>query len=112
MNLIGLCPFHGEKTPSFTVSPAKNIFKCFGCGQGGNSTKFIMEHENVSFPDALRYLADKYGIEIQEKEITPEMRVEMMEEESLFILNEYALKYFQDTLFHTDMGKSVGLSYF
>jgi DNA primase len=112
VNMIGLCPFHNEKTPSFTVSPAKNIFKCFGCGQAGNTAKFIMEHESSTFPDALRYLANKYGIKIEEKKLTPEMRAAMQAEDSLFIVNDYALKYFQDTLFETDMGKSVGLNYF
>ena len=79
VNMIGLCPFHNEKTPSFTVSPAKNLFKCFGCGVGGNPVRFIMEHENLSFPDALRQVAKKYRIEIEEVELTPEMKAEHAE---------------------------------
>lgn len=71
VNLLGLCPFHNEKTPSFTVSPAKGIFKCFGCGKGGNAVNFIMEHEHLSYPEALRWLAKKYHIEIEEREVTP-----------------------------------------
>lgn len=110
--MIGLCPFHNEKTPSFTVSPAKNIFKCFGCGKAGDPAKFIMEHEHLSYPDALRYLARKYRIEVQEIELTPEAVAQQQAEESLYILNEYARQYYQDQLFETDMGKSIGLSYF
>lgn len=112
VNMIGLCPFHNEKTPSFTVSPAKNIFKCFGCGVAGDSAKFLMEHENYTYPEALRTLAKKYGVEIEEVEITPEMRAEQQLEDSLYIINEYAKQYFHDTLFQTDIGKSVGLNYF
>lgn len=112
VNMIGLCPFHNEKTPSFTVSPAKNIFKCFGCGVAGDSAKFIMEHENYNYPEALRYLAKKYNVEIEEKELTPAQRAEQQKEDSLFIVNDYAQKFYQDTLFNTDIGKSVGLNYF
>ncbi len=112
VNMIGLCPFHNEKTPSFTVSPSKNIFKCFGCGKGGDSAKFVMEHEHLSYPDALRYLARKYGIEIEEIEKTPEIIAQEQAEESLYIVNEYARLFFQDQLFNTDLGKSVGLNYF
>jgi DNA primase len=112
VNMIGLCPFHNEKTPSFTVSPTKNIFKCFGCGKAGDAAKFIMEHEHFSYPEALRYLARKYNVEIEEVELTPEMRAAQQEEESLFIVNDYAQKYFQQQLFDTDEGKSVGLDYF
>lgn len=111
-NMIGLCPFHNEKTPSFTVSPAKNLFKCFGCGKGGDATRFIMEHENLSFPDALRQVAKKYRIEIEEKELTPAMMAEQAERESLFIVNEYAKSFYKDQLVNTDLGKSIGLSYF
>ena len=111
-NLIGLCPFHNEKTPSFTVSPAKNLFKCFGCGKGGNPVRFIMEHENLSFPDALRQVAKKYRIEIEELELTPEMAAEQAERESLFIVNGFAKTFYQDQLMNTDLGKSIGLSYF
>lgn len=112
VNMIGLCPFHGEKTPSFTVSPSKNIFKCFGCGQGGDSVKFLMELENFSYPEALRYLAQKYGIEIEEQELTPEEQKTQLQQDSLFIVNQFALDYYQNQLFETDKGKSIGLSYF
>lgn len=112
VNMIGLCPFHNEKTPSFTVSPAKNIFKCFGCGKGGDPAKFVMEHEHLTYPDALRYLARKYRIEVEEVKLTPEAVAQQQAEESLYILNDYARQFYQDQLFETDMGKSVGLSYF
>lgn len=112
VNMIGLCPFHNEKTPSFTVSPAKNIFKCFGCGKAGDPAKFIMEHEHLTYPDALRYLARKYRIEVEEVQLTPEAVAQQQAEESLYILNEYARQFYQDQLFETDMGKSIGLSYF
>jgi DNA primase len=111
-NLLGLCPFHGEKTPSFTVSPVKGIYKCFGCGKSGNSVNFIMEHESMTYPEALKYLAKKYNIEIVEKEVTPEERAVQNERESLYIVSSYAQKYFSDNLWDTDEGKSVGLSYF
>ena len=111
-NLLGLCPFHGEKSPSFTVSPAKGIYKCFGCGKAGNSVNFIMEHESLSYPEALRYLAAKYNIEIVEKEISPEEKAQITEKESLYIVTTYAQKYFSDNLWNTDEGKSIGLSYF
>ncbi|MGZ3866396.1 MAG: DNA primase [Bacteroidia bacterium] len=111
-NLLGLCPFHGEKTPSFTVSPAKGIYKCFGCGKSGNAVNFIMDHESMTYPEALKYLAKKYNIEIVEKEITPEERAVQNERESLYIVSSYAQKYFSDNLWDTDEGKSVGLSYF
>jgi DNA primase len=112
VNMIGLCPFHNEKSPSFTVSPAKGIYKCFGCGKGGNSVNFIMEHEQASYPDALRFLAKKYGIKIEEKVLTPEQDMERQRVDSLFILNEYAVNYYHDNLMNDDVGKSVGLSYF
>jgi DNA primase len=112
VNMIGLCPFHHEKTPSFTVSPSKNIFKCFGCGKAGDAAKFIMEQEHLSYPEALRYLARKYRIEIEEEQLTPEAVAQAQEEESLCIVNEYARQFFQDQLFNTDIGKSVGLNYF
>ncbi|MEL7021473.1 MAG: DNA primase, partial [Bacteroidota bacterium] len=112
VNLLGLCPFHNEKTPSFTVSPAKGIYKCFGCGKAGNAVRFIMDHENMSFPDALRYLAKKYNIEVEETELTDEQRQERQERDSLFIVNEFAQTFFQTQLMNTDRGKSVGLSYF
>jgi len=112
VNMIGLCPFHNEKTPSFTVSPAKNIYKCFGCGKGGNPVQFLMEHEAISFPEALRYLANKYGIEIEETQTSQQNIEERQEMESLYLVNQYAKEFWQDQLFNTDVGKSVGLSYF
>lgn len=112
VNLIGLCPFHNEKTPSFTVSPAKNYCKCFGCGKGGNPVHFIMEHEQLSYPDALRWLAKKYHIEIKERELTDEEKREESIRESMFVINQYALQHFTDTLHDTDEGKSIGLNYF
>ena len=110
--MIGLCPFHNEKTPSFNVSPAKNIFKCFGCSRGGTPVQFLMELENLSFPDAIRYLAKKYRIELEETQATPEAILEQQALESLYLINQFALEFFQEQLLHTDLGKSVGLSYF
>jgi DNA primase len=112
VNLLGLCPFHNEKTPSFNVNPARNIFKCFGCGKGGDSVTFLMEHEQLTYPDALRWLARKYRIDVQEVERTPEQVAEQQATESLYILNDFALKHFQKQLFETDEGQSVALSYF
>lgn len=97
-NLTALCPFHHEKTPSFSVSPVRNTFKCFGCGKGGNAAKFLMEHEGYSFPEALRWLARKYNIELQETASTPEQLAAHQAEESLFILNDFALQFFQSNL--------------
>ena len=94
-NLIGVCPFHNEKTPSFTVSPAKGIYKCFGCGKGGNSVNFIMEHEQYNYPQALRFLAKKYNIEIPEIELSSEQIELANQKESLFIVNNYANEFFQ-----------------
>ena len=111
-NLIGLCPFHNEKTGSFNVNPARNIFKCFGCGKAGDSAKFLMEHEHITYPEALRYLAKKYNIQIEEKELTPEERMAQTEREKMFNINAFADKFFVDTLWNTDEGKSVGLAYF
>jgi len=110
-NLIGLCPFHQEKTPSFTVSPSKGIFKCFGCGKAGDSARFIMEHEHYSYPEALRYLAAKYQIEIEEREQSPEELQEQNERERLFNLNSFARDYFSNSLFETQEGKTIGLGY-
>ena len=112
VNMIGKCPFHDEKTPSFTVSPSKNIYKCFGCGEGGFPVNFVMTHENMSFPEALKYLAKKYNIEIQEKEVSAEEMAARQIADSLYIVNDYAKDYFGNQLFNTDEGKSVGLSYF
>ncbi len=111
-NYIGLCPFHNEKTGSFNVNPARNIFKCFGCGKGGDSAKFLMEHEHLTYPEALRYLAKKYNIQIEEKELTPEELMAQTEREKMFNINAFADKFFVDTLWNTDEGKSVGLEYF
>ncbi|OFX57150.1 MAG: DNA primase [Bacteroidetes bacterium GWA2_30_7] len=111
-NYLGLCPFHNEKTPSFTVSPAKNIYKCFGCGKGGNPVNFIMEHDHLSYYEALKFLARKYGIDFIEKEQTEEDIAQKNIRESLEIVTGYGQKYFSETLFnHTD-GKAIGLSYF
>jgi DNA primase len=112
VNMLGLCPFHNEKTPSFTVSPAKGIFKCFGCGKGGNSVNFIMEHEHLSYPEALRWLAKKYHIEIEEKEVTPEELAKQNERESMLVVTQYAARQFTENLFHGHEGMTVGLSYF
>jgi len=111
-NMKGLCPFHDEKTPSFTVSPARNIYKCFGCGKGGNSVNFIMEHEGYTYPEALRYLAQKFNIPIEETGAPEDYQIEKQEGESLYLINEFARDFYKDQLFNTDMGKSVGLSYF
>ena len=112
VNYLGLCPFHNEKTPSFTVSPAKGIYKCFGCGKGGNSVNFIMEHENLSYVEALKYLARKYHIEVEEKEMTPDELEKKNLKESLMIVSSYAEEHFHDQLMNHSEGKSVGLSYF
>ena len=112
VNLLGLCPFHNEKTPSFTISPAKGIFKCFGCGKGGSSVDFIMEHEHCSYPEALKYLARKYNITIEEQEQTSEQIQADNERESIFIVSDFAQKHFTENLFNTDEGKAIGLSYF
>lgn len=111
VNQIGLCPFHNEKTPSFTVSAPKGIYKCFGCGKGGNAVNFIMEHEHFSYPEALRYLARKYSIEIEEEKPSPEQQEAIDEKESLFNLSAFAQKYFEEQLHETEEGKAVGLSY-
>jgi len=112
VNLLGLCPFHNEKTPSFTVSPAKGIFKCFGCGKGGNSVHFIMEIEQLSYYEALKFLAKKYNIEFEDRELTDEEKAMRNTRESLLIVNEFAQKYFSDTLYNNPNGKAIGLSYF
>jgi DNA primase len=111
-NRIGLCPFHNEKTPSFVVSPAKNIYKCFGCGAAGDPVKFLMEHEHYSYPEALRSLAAKYNIHVEERQLTPKEIEAKHYEDSLFLINDTAAKFFQDQLLNTDLGKSAGLSYF
>ena len=111
-NHIGCCPFHNEKTPSFYVSPSKGIFKCFGCGEAGDVVKFLMKHEHYTYPEALRWLADKYHIEIKEEEQTEEEKQRQTERDGLFHVSEFAQKYFADLLYNDDMGRAVGLSYF
>ena len=111
-NMIGLCPFHNEKTPSFNVSPSKGIYKCFGCGKGGSSVNFIMEHEHLSFVESLKWLAKKYHIEVQEKEESPEDIKERNDHESQIIVSEFAQKYFTNQLWNSEYGQAVGLSYF
>jgi len=110
-NYLGLCPFHSEKTPSFTVSPSKGIFKCFGCGKGGNAINFIMEHEHLSYPEALRYLAKKYNIEIREKELTAEEVEERNVRDSLLIVTNFAKKHYINNLHQREEGQNIGLSY-
>ncbi len=112
VNYLGNCPFHNEKTPSFTVSPSKGIFKCFGCGKGGNAVNFIMEHEHLGYVDALKFLAKKYNIEVVEKEATPEEIEQKNERESLMVVNAYAQRYFSDMLHKHSDGKNIGLAYF
>ena len=111
-NLKGLCPFHDDRTPSFMVSPAKNICKCFACGVGGRPVDFIMKHEQLSYYDALRYLAKKYGIEIQERELTDEENQSQTDRDSMFILNDWAKDWFQNQLNNSPMGRAVGMAYF
>ena len=111
-NLKGLCPFHDDRTPSFMVSPARNYCKCFACGEGGSPVGFIMKHEQLSYPDALRYLAKKYGIKIEEKELTPEEIQSRGDRESMFIVNEWAREWFKKQLWETPDGKAIGLAYF
>ncbi|MGE0077619.1 MAG: DNA primase [Bacteroidales bacterium] len=112
VNYLGHCPFHNEKTPSFTVSPAKGIFKCFGCGKGGNVVNFVMEHEHLNYVDALKFLAKKYNIEVVEKEVTPEELQHKNERESLMVVNAFAQRYFSDILHKHSDGKNIGLAYF
>ncbi len=111
-NMIGLCPFHNEKTPSFSVSPSKNIYKCFGCGKGGDAISFMMESQQLSYVESIRFLAEKYNIELEETVSSKENIEERQFLDSLYIINGYARDYFQQQLFETDQGKSVGLSYF
>ncbi len=111
-NYIGNCPFHNEKTPSFSVSPSKNIFKCFGCGAAGSPITFVMRHENMTYPEALKYLATKYGIVIKEKDLSKEEIEQHEDRESMGIVNEYAAQYFHNKLLQDEEGKAIGLSYF
>jgi DNA primase len=111
VNYLGLCPFHNEKSPSFTVSPVKEIYKCFGCGRSGNTISFLMEHEKYSYAEALRWLAARYNVEIEEKEVSPEVRQQQQVADSLYIINGFAQKFFSDTLFGSEEGQDIGLSY-
>lgn len=112
VNYLGLCPFHDDRSPSFSVSPSKNICKCFSCGEGGTAVHFIMKHEQLSYYEALKYLAKKYNIEVKERELTNEEKMLESERESLFIINEYARTYFKDLLYDNQEGRTVGLTYF
>ncbi|MBO5655643.1 MAG: DNA primase, partial [Rikenellaceae bacterium] len=111
-NYQACCPFHTEKTPSFVVSPAKGVFKCFGCGKGGNVINFVMEHEGMSYVDAIKYLGRKYNIEVHEKERTPEEIKRNDNRESMMVLNGWAADYFKNALTQTADGRNIGLSYF
>jgi len=111
-NYIGNCPFHSEKTPSFSVSPSKNIYKCFGCGKAGNTVTFIQEHEKLTFPEAIRWLADYYKIELEETQQSPERILQHQTEESLRLLNDFAAKYFHEILWNAEEGRAIGQSYF
>src|SRR3954464_7239657 len=110
-NYLGLCPFHNEKTPSFTVSPSKEIYKCFGCGKSGNSISFLMEHEKYSYVEALRWLANKYNVEVEETAVSPEVKLQQQAADSLYIINTFGQKYFSDQLFNSEEGRDIGLSY-
>lgn len=110
-NYLGNCPFHNEKSPSFTVSPSKEIYKCFGCGKSGNAIGFVMEHEKYGYVEALKWIANRYNIEIEETETTPEVKLQQQAAESLYIINAFAQKHFSDNLFTTEEGKSAALSY-
>lgn len=112
VNYVGLCPFHDDKTPSFYVSPSKGLCKCFACGKGGNAVHFIMEHEQMSYPEALRWLAKKYHIEIKERELSNEEKEAQSTRESMFVINEFARDYFQNILYNHIDGKSIGMTYF
>ena len=110
-NYLGNCPFHNEKSPSFTVSPSKEIYKCFGCGKSGNTIGFIMEHEKYSYVEALKWIATRYNIQVEETEVSPEAKQQQQVAESLFVLNSFAQKHLSNNLFDTEEGKAVGLSY-
>ncbi len=112
VNYQACCPFHNEKTPSFVVSPSKGFFKCFGCGKGGNAVGFVMEHENMTYPEALKYLARKYGIEVHERELSAEETRRNDNRESMMVLSHYAADWFADQMFKTDVGQSLALGYF
>ena len=110
-NYLGLCPFHNEKSPSFTVSPAKEIYKCFGCGRSGNAIGFLMEHEKYTYVEALRWLAQRYNVEVEETEVSPEQKIQQQSAESLFIINNFAQQFFSNHLMNTEEGQDIGLSY-
>ena len=112
VNYKGLCPFHDDKTPSFMVSPARQICKCFACGEGGNAVNFLMKHEQITYPEALRWLAKKYNIEIQERELTDDEKREQSERESMFVVNEWACQYFHEILKNDVDGMAIGKQYF
>ncbi|MFI3318236.1 MAG: DNA primase [Rikenellaceae bacterium] len=112
VNYQACCPFHNEKTPSFVVSPSKGLFRCFGCGKGGNAITFIMEHEGVSYPEALKIVAKRYGIEVKERELSPEQKQQNDNRESMFALNSWAAEYFATYLHHKSEGMAIGMSYF
>ena len=112
VNYKGLCPFHDDKTPSFMVSPTKQICKCFSCGEGGTAINFLMKHEQITYPEALRWLAKKYNIEIQEKELSDEEKQQQSDRESMFIVNEWAMNYFKDVLNNDPDGVAIGRQYF
>lgn len=111
-NYKGLCPFHDEKTPSFIVSPSKQLFKCFSCGEGGDAVGFIMKHEQMTYPEALKWIAKRYGIEVREKEETEEEKKESSEREAMFAANQWARDYFTDTLYNNVEGVAIGMAYF
>ncbi|MGL6267309.1 MAG: DNA primase, partial [Chitinophagaceae bacterium] len=110
-NYLGLCPFHNEKSPSFTVSPSKEIYKCFGCGRSGNTISFLMEHEKYAYVEALKWLAQRYNIEVEETATSPEYKQQQQVAESLYILNQFAQKYFTQKLFESEEGTDIALSY-
>lgn len=111
-NYLGLCPFHADKTPSFSVSPSKNFCKCFACGEGGDPIHFLMKHEQISYMEAIRQLAKRYNIEIKERELTDEERAAQNDREGMLLLNEFAMKTFEDDLYNSNEGRNIGLSYF
>lgn len=110
-NYLGLCPFHNEKTPSFTVSPSKEIYKCFGCGRSGNTISFLMEHEKFSYVEALKWLAGRYNVEVEESELSPELKIQQQTADSLYILNAFAQKFFTDSLHNSEEGRNIALAY-
>ena len=110
-NYLGLCPFHNEKTPSFTVSPTKEIYKCFGCGRSGNTISFLMEHEKFSYVEALKWLAARYNVDVEETELSPEIKIQQQAADSLYILNAFAQKFFSNCLHNDEEGQNIGLSY-